>query len=162
MDFTGENQLPAVVLQSEEDSIADNEQLLNISLNNFRESLFYRLKKNAVAKNWNDCYGELKFQYRMHVDIAEFPNRFFYDNKLKEVDESQRSPLPNYSSFNENVLYNVISKSRVCYPTKADLNAKINRRKQILLSFNKIYIQIFGEKFDPKRPSVLLLLLERK
>ncbi len=148
-----ENQLPAVVLQSEEDSIADNEQLLNISLNNFRESLFYRLKKNAVAKNWNDCYGELKFQYRMHVDIAEFPNRFFYDNKLKEVDESQRSPLPNYSSFNENVLYNVISKSRVVFiPTKADLNAKINREEANLAAALIKYIsQIFGEKFDPKK-----------
>ncbi|MBC7196350.1 MAG: AAA family ATPase, partial [Deferribacterales bacterium] len=79
-----ENQLPAVVLQSKNDSKCDDAILNDLSLNNFRESLFYRLKKNAIKKSWNECYGILKFQYRMHADIAEFPKKEFYKNILEE------------------------------------------------------------------------------
>ena len=43
--YRDENQLPAVVVQSENDSKCDDAILNDLSLKNFRESLFYRLKK---------------------------------------------------------------------------------------------------------------------
>ncbi len=146
-----ENQLPAVVVQSENDSKCDDTILNDLSLKNFRESLFYRLKKNAIKKSWDDCFGTLKFQYRMHADIAEFPKREFYKNKLEESEDSQREKIPNYESFNNNPLNILLTKSRVVFvPSKVDLRSKINDEEAKLVAETVKHIAtVFGNDFNP-------------
>ena len=146
-----ENQLPAVVIQSETDSRCNNEDLKEISLNNFRESLFYRLKKNAVRKSWNDCFGMLKFQYRMHADIAAFPKKYFYRNELEEFNDVQRAPMPDYRMYKENVLNTIVSSSRMVFvPSKVDYRSKINEEEAKLTAGLIEHIaEIYKERFDP-------------
>lgn len=90
--FIGDHkQLPAVVQQEENDSAVMEEQLRAINLTDCRLSLFERLLK--LFKTDNGGYDEryvymLTKQGRMHQDIAEFPNKAFYGNRLEVV------PLP--------------------------------------------------------------------
>lgn len=148
-----ENQLPAVVVQSEKDSKCTIPQLNHLSLLNYRESLFYRLKKNALKNSWDDCYGTLKYQYRMHAEIAEFSKKFFYNNELEESNESQRSILPDYSKFNDNKINLIFSRSRIVFiPTKIDLQSKINNEEAKLVATIIEHIaRIKGRDFDPTK-----------
>ena len=88
-------QLPAVVQQSASDSailatddtLEDENRLLPaIGLSNCRLSLFERLL--VRYRDRADVVYMLTRQGRMHHDIADFPNRAFYNGRLTEV------PLP--------------------------------------------------------------------
>ena len=148
-----ENQLPAVVVQSINDSKCDNSQLNLISLKNFRESLFYRLKKNAKEKHWDDCYGILKFQYRMHQDVAEFPKLHFYNNQLEIVNESQKGPLALIPDNGDASMHQVFARARVVFiPTRIDKKSKINDEEADLTAeLIKYLATIKGANFDPEK-----------
>ncbi len=86
-------QLPAVVQQSEEESMVTEQCLIDIGLTNCRNSLFERLY-NTTLSNCSPLFkrgvrGEsfyfLSKQGRMHAEIAEFPNNAFYEGKLGVV-----------------------------------------------------------------------------
>ncbi len=76
-------QLPAVVLQSPEDSNVSNPLLNEIGIKNLRNSLFERLYREYLNKGITSAYDTLFTQGRMHPKIAEFPSLHFYDNQLK-------------------------------------------------------------------------------
>ncbi len=75
-------QLPAVVLQTREDSRVADEQLLPTGLTNLADSLFERLYHVYERNSWTDSYDMLYRQGRMHPEIASFPSLHFYDGKL--------------------------------------------------------------------------------
>jgi len=84
-------QLPAVVQQTADESAINGEteegrMLQSIGLTNCRLSLFERLLTRY--RDNRDVVYMLTKQGRMHHDIADFPNRCFYDGRLTEV------PLP--------------------------------------------------------------------
>jgi len=79
-------QLPAVVMQTPEESEVEEKELREIGLTNCRNSLFERLLR---------LYGDdpktvfhFTRQGRMHQQIEAFPNKAFYENRLTTV------PLP--------------------------------------------------------------------
>lgn len=88
-------QLPAVVLQNEEQSEVYDEQLLAIGLKNLKDSLFERLYRNARQASSNKdhleahsarrCYDMLCRQGRMHPEVALFANHAFYEGRLIPV-----------------------------------------------------------------------------
>lgn len=88
-------QLPAVVQQSDEQSKVDKPELLEIGLDNCRNSLFERLYSQAKKNGWTWAYGMLEKQGRMHEDICAFPSQHFYGQKLTVLDnvEWQKDPL---------------------------------------------------------------------
>lgn len=148
-----ENQLPAVVIQNEKDSKCEIDDLKNLSLNNFRESLFYRLKKNAVKNKWDNCYGVLRYQYRMHADIAEFPKKYFYNNKLEEFNDIQKASLPDYQKYNENIVNSLLASSRIVFvPSKVDYRSKINEEEaKLTCALIEHIAYIYKERFDPNK-----------
>jgi len=78
-------QLPAVVIQSINDSKVEMQSLIDIGLTDRRNSLFERLiklNKNSINSPLRDI---LVKQGRMHPDIALFPNYAFYNNKLQPI-----------------------------------------------------------------------------
>ncbi len=81
-------QLPAVVQQNEKESRVDDPMLNAIQLDDCRHSLFERLIRTERKAGRRQFTGMLRKQGRMHPDIAEFPNRMFYNNQLDIV------PLP--------------------------------------------------------------------
>ena len=93
-------QLPAVVLQSSEQSEIQDEGLRGIGLHNLKDSLFERLYRNAIRQQAVDgrqtsafnsrfsAFNSLDMlcrQGRMNVEVAAFPNRAFYGGLLQPV-----------------------------------------------------------------------------
>jgi superfamily I DNA and/or RNA helicase len=78
-------QLPAVVLQSKEDSEVHDEELRNIGLTNLKDSLFERLYRQHLSEEDSPVLDMLCRQGRMHPEVALFPNQAFYGGKLEPV-----------------------------------------------------------------------------
>ena len=82
-------QLPAVVLQSSEQSAIYEESLMSIGLTNLKDSLFERLYRNCTAHQSpltsHPSYDMLCRQGRMHPEVALFANRAFYGGRLIPV-----------------------------------------------------------------------------
>ena len=78
-------QLPAVVLQSQEDSEVFDEALREIGLCNLKDSLFERLYRRHLAEENSPVLDMLCRQGRMHPQVAFFPNQAFYAGKLLPV-----------------------------------------------------------------------------
>ena len=78
-------QLPAVVLQSQEESEVHEEGLRNIGLYNLKDSLFERLYRFHLAEENSLALDMLCRQGRMHPGVASFPNQAFYGGKLMPV-----------------------------------------------------------------------------
>lgn len=78
-----ERQLPAVVTQTPESSAVSTPSLQALGLKDRRNSLFERLLTLCQQNNWHWAWGEMTHQGRMHPDVADFPNRYFYQGKLK-------------------------------------------------------------------------------
>lgn len=79
-------QLPAVVMQSKEESAVSEKPLRDIALHDCRESLFERFYRRYSSNP--QIAARLTHQGRMHPEVADFPNRFFYGARLLPV------PLP--------------------------------------------------------------------
>jgi DNA replication ATP-dependent helicase Dna2 len=145
-----DNQLPAVVLQSEEATRAEAPELAEIGLFNFRESLFTRLLYNAKRRGWNDCYGMLEYHYRMHADVAAFPNQYFYGNLLKTGLVVQEIPLawPDHAHKHQKLF----SRRVAFVPTFQDIKPKVNEEEASLVAELVAYVeQLYGDRFDPTR-----------
>ena len=78
-------QLPAVILQSKEESEVKEANLHAINLRNLNESLFERLYRIYRENNQEMAFDMLCKQGRMHPEIAAFPSLHFYENKLSLV-----------------------------------------------------------------------------
>lgn len=78
-------QLPAVVLQSTEESEVHDERLREVGLLNLKDSLFERLYRIHLSEGDSLAWDMLYRQGRMHPEVASFPNRTFYGNKLEPV-----------------------------------------------------------------------------
>lgn len=82
-------QLPAVVQQSESESIVNSKALNDICLDNCRNSLFERLLRWERKCGRKEYVGVLRKHGRMHPKVASFPCQEFYaEEQLKSV------PLP--------------------------------------------------------------------
>ncbi|NJN77103.1 MAG: hypothetical protein HC803_01220 [Saprospiraceae bacterium] len=69
--------MPAVVVQSPEESTIDSVKLSSIGLVNMRDSLFERLYKRCIEKDWHWAFAQLSHQGRMHHDNHGFSERTF-------------------------------------------------------------------------------------
>ena len=78
-------QLPAVVLQSNEQSEVHDEGLRRIGLYNLKDSLFERLYRFHLQEEHCRAVDMLCRQGRMHPGVASFPNRVFYAGKLEAL-----------------------------------------------------------------------------
>lgn len=78
-------QLPAVVLQSNEQSEVHDEGLRRIGLYNLKDSLFERLYRFHLQEEHCRAVDMLCRQGRMHPGVASFPNREFYAGKLEAL-----------------------------------------------------------------------------
>jgi superfamily I DNA and/or RNA helicase len=122
-------QLPAVVLQKEEDSKVQNPELNQIGLFNRRNSLFERLYSLHKANKKSLVWGMLHKQGRMHPDIALFPNYSFYNSKLEPVPTIHQSSSLAYHSFNkDNSFQKLLASKRIAFiPSDKHKSDKTNK-----------------------------------
>jgi very-short-patch-repair endonuclease len=85
-------QLPAVTTQRPETTVVADTDLNGIGLHDLRESYFERLYRRCQEQGWHWAYGRLGQQGRMHADIMDFPNRYFYDGLLQTLNAAPDSP----------------------------------------------------------------------
>ncbi|MEZ4941016.1 MAG: DUF559 domain-containing protein [Saprospiraceae bacterium] len=78
-------QLPAVTAQAPELTRVDDPELNAIGLYDLRDSYFERLYRICQQHGLEEHYGQLYRQGRMHADIMDFPNRYFYDGQLQTL-----------------------------------------------------------------------------
>jgi DNA replication ATP-dependent helicase Dna2 len=76
-------QLPAVVVQTDQETQWQDEALRAEGFINMRESLFERLLRQYNSKGWHWACIQLNQQGRMHQDIMAFPNAHFYGGFLQ-------------------------------------------------------------------------------
>lgn len=144
-----QNQLPAVIIQSENQTKVKDTYLNQISINNFNQSLFERLYKRCLDKKWYNAIGMLESHYRMHNDIAELINHN-YKNRLKSVLDIQSSTLNIYKD-NEETLSIISSHRKIFIESKIERTSKTNLDEakkiiNILTHIKKYYNKDFNER----------------
>lgn len=103
-------QLPAVVQQSEEESVVTEPRLQAIGLQNCRQSLFERLIRTSPEHIYT-----LTAQGRMHHEVALFSNLAFYGNQLREVPlPHQTRPIP-YKTSSEEADLRMLCQRRISF-----------------------------------------------
>jgi Superfamily I DNA and RNA helicases and helicase subunits len=139
-------QLPAIVLQKEEDTEVNDQLLNNIGLTNSRESLFERLYNFHKKDKESLVCGMLYKQGRMHPEISEFPNNKFYNGQLEPVPVDHQKTELEYLKYRDNdPLSKLLATKRIAFiPSekhKDDKNNKINTYEACIVS--KLVQQIF-------------------
>ena len=140
-------QLPAVVQQSEDESLVTEPDLRHIHLTNCRYSLFERLLKGfKTTQGYDPRYVYmLTRQGRMHTAIADFPSRQFYEGKLQIVPlaHQQLQPQPCASA---NGITRILSLRNVAFvdapAPESSVNDKTNQveAEMIAATIHQIYL----------------------
>ena len=150
-------QLPAVVTQSETESATNSELLAEIGLKNLRNSLFERLYKNAISQGWDWAYQVLSHQGRMHLDIMDFPSKYFYENKLQILPEGmnhfQLQSIAHPEEADGDYFEKLLKQKRVLFiNTETDKDKSFNKTnsKEALMigKLVQLFTKMYGEKTD--------------
>lgn len=110
-------QLPAVVVQSAEESVITDERLRSAGFVDCRISLFERLYRRlpegSPFADMLDC------QWRMHPDIASFANTYFYKGVLRDGNAPHQISLLPFTNMGDDKWERVIATKRTAFfPTK--------------------------------------------
>lgn len=155
-------QLPAVVRQSGTDAVvgdsAEEVLLHEICLNDCRSSLFERLLRWERHCGREDYIGVLRWQGRMHPDIAEFPNKMFYKReRLEPVPcQHQLDTHLGYASPARDPLDQMLREQRMLFIASRDgedpqLSDKVNTQEASIVADILTRLHRFlGEKFNPR------------
>lgn len=90
-----QNQLPPIVTQDPVLCQVTDPILTEMGMRNLSESVFERLMRNAREKGWDDTYGMLDTQYRMHRHISALIEPW-YGDRLQTGHERQSEPGPGW------------------------------------------------------------------
>ncbi len=151
-------QLPAVVQQTADVSKVQEPLLRDIGLTDCSHSLFERF----LLRYGNDEQTTfmLTRQGRMHPDIAEFPNRAFYGNRLELVPLAhQQRSLPQHTD-SADALDHLLATQRVSFiavdPPRDSVSDKVNQAEADVIAAlaQRIYRMynenpVFGGTFHP-------------
>lgn len=119
-------QMPSIVCQDEQSSLIKNENLQKIGFINLSESLFERLLRRCQKMNWENSYGMLNYQGRMHEEIVEFPNMHFYNGYLKNIFKNEPNNLfeKMQSVANESIYFQKRCSFLDCSPSADEIHLK--------------------------------------
>ena len=106
-------QLPAVVMQTSEQSAVHDDRLQAIGLKNLRNSLFERLYLKAQEDGCTYATARLTHQGRMHPDICQFVSREFYEDHLFALTLPHQCGDLTFDIQPENALQQFLSGSRL-------------------------------------------------
>lgn len=155
-------QLPAVTQQSPRDSVIANDEegqlLRSIGLKDCRDSLFERLLRWEKQNGRKDFVGILRWQGRMHPEVADFPNRMFYAReKLEPVPcPHQKEPELPYHEETNDALDRQLRYHRVLFIASKDclepqLSDKVNTDEaRIVAEVAHRLRRFMGEGFNAK------------
>lgn len=147
-------QLPAVVVQDGESSKIKDESLRNIGIIDTRISLFERLYMQVRKNEWQDAYGILEQQGRMHQALMAFVNNQFYENRLQLLPGLTRQTSSQFL-IPENDKLSYLGHRMLYIPSEIDedINWKTNKNEaetvvKTLLDLIELY-KTNGKKINP-------------
>ena len=138
-------QLPAVVLQTKEESRVEEPSLREIGLTDLSNSLFERLYRKYNELELTSAFDILSKQGRMHPEIASFPSEYFYEGKLGCVGLPHQMEEWSYSRLN---FYSI-------EPAEKEFSNKtnLNEAKQVVVICQKLYQESKG--FNPQSLGII-------
>lgn len=150
-----EKQLPAVVVQTDDETRsnqvpAQSERLRKAGMGNLSRSIFERLLDNCKQNGWHEAYGMLQDQGRMHIEIMDFPNKYYYDNLLQPISPWQSSPRLSLD-------HPLLSDKRVVFINTAlenHRNMNTGEAKQVVQLIEELY-ELFKADFDDQTIGVI-------
>ncbi|MDR0680756.1 MAG: AAA family ATPase [Dysgonamonadaceae bacterium] len=143
-------QLPAVVLQSKDESKVTDPLLNEIGLTDLSNSLFERFYRKYRQEGYTDLFDMLSKQGRMHPSISAFPSEYFYDGLLESVGlPHQIEEWPDRRRLN----FYPIEPSEKEYSDKAN----INEANQVVAICKQLYQEVVNnnETFDPQSIGII-------
>ncbi len=153
-------QLPAVVQQSKKVSAVESKQLMDICLDNCRNSLFERLLRIERKAGREAFTGVLNRYGRMHPEVADFPNEMFYANeRLEPVHlDHQKEKEIRYADIGESdILDTMLREHRVLFIQsnlcrRPDISDKVNTDEASIVAQLLYRLRcMFGGRFDPAK-----------
>jgi hypothetical protein len=143
-------QLPAVVLQSKEESRVDDPLLNAAGITDLSASLFERLYCKYIREGNTSGWDILSKQGRMHPVLSAFPSEHFYEGRLESAG------LPHQTE-------EWADRSRMCfYPVKPLMNEfsnKINRNEATVVAeiCKKLHNECLerGERLNPQSIGII-------
>ncbi|MCL5992099.1 MAG: DNA2/NAM7 family helicase [Bacteroidetes bacterium] len=152
-----EKQLPAVVVQHKNITKIEIEPLKTIYLSNLAGSLFERLIRCCIMNGWNNAFGMLTHQARMHEDIQEFVNSRFYDGMLQTMYPRQKEYWTKFDSNSDTLLEKQLSISRVLFfESKPEVNVKVHKAEaEKAAELVKTIYDKYGSDFDERTVGVI-------
>lgn len=147
-------QLPAVVQQTEVESVVQEPLLQQMGLKDCRLSLFERLLKRYREEP--ALVYQLVKQGRMHPEIAAFPNRYFYQNRLEVVPlEHQREVLPETGEESDQLMH-LLATHRVLFldapqPTDAPSDKVNGIEANLIAEVVERTYRLWQAHFDPQQ-----------
>ncbi|MBP7273232.1 MAG: AAA family ATPase [Saprospiraceae bacterium] len=140
-------QLPAVVAQPVAASEVKDEHLSPLGLTNMRNSLFERMYKQAVKKNWHWAYDHLSEQGRMHEAIMRFPAGEFYDDALTILPDASPYAVAQSEALPEHE--NELHCKRLLYiPTQVDFHSPTGKTNSFEAAVIAQIVQQIFQKFE--------------
>ncbi|MGL5015191.1 MAG: DEAD/DEAH box helicase [Bacteroidales bacterium] len=131
-------QLPAVLVQSPQESAVPEPELQSIGLYNLKESLFERLYRKALAQGDSSHYDMLVRTGRMHPDVAAFPNKFFYEGKLAPIPLPHQGESLPFVTMHADPIKQIIATERIAlFDTPLDSNShsvKVSRNEASMVA----------------------------
>ena len=147
-----EKQLPAVVVQSENQCKVELPELLDAGFSQLNLSLFERILANCQRNHWDYAFEMLSYQYRTHETVAEFINRYFY-HKLVAGSERQKSK----NAVFENINPDFLAKNRLIFiESEKEKYVKVNKSEARAVVFLLERIrEALGENFGTQSVGVI-------
>lgn len=108
-------QLPAVILQTEEESEVREPMLRALGIQNLKDSFFERLYRKALCENNVAQMDMLVKTGRMHPELADFPNRYFYEGRLLPIPLPHQSEDLSFKIKDDDELLRIIGTSRIAF-----------------------------------------------
>ncbi len=147
-------QLPAVVQQQPEESRVTDPLLLDIGLEDCRQSLFERLLRRY--RHNPQVVHMLTRQGRMHHDIAHLPSQHFYEGQLTEVPLPHQTAELTPASHHDDPLEHIVHTARIAFidvpPPGHFISDKVNMAEADII--RQLVSYIYNKEcdhFDPLR-----------
>ncbi|MCK5742737.1 MAG: AAA family ATPase, partial [Chlorobi bacterium] len=154
-----EKQLPAITTNQKNTENFDHEELNKIGLTNLSDSLFERLLRINIAAENYEAFDMLTQQARMHEDIQNFPNKFFYEGKLQTFPKFdwQRSAEQVFSAKSDDPVERTVAESRMIFiESKFEKNSKVNFEEARICSLlTRMIKRVYGDEFDENTVGII-------